>query len=166
MHRPINRAQPVGPAAAYKTYQVASPLATHHRDATCVEVDCEQRRNGWRTVVDERTDLGMRQAAYIRSACRPEGLVLAAGHHAAVDGPRRYIETREGPMTVFTFAPGHECFATHRVPLERPELYVVRDGDWRGNPRGTGPRQHSRPELWLEDFAEHQDRIHTAIDRG
>jgi hypothetical protein len=165
MQRPLNRIQPVGPAEAYKTYQVASPLSTHFRPAACAEVDCEQCREGWRTVIDERTDLGMRQAAYIRSECRSVSLELAGGHHA-VNGPRRYIEAREGPMTVFTFPPGQECFATHQVPLERPELYVVREGDWRGNPRGAAPRQHARAADWLEDFAEHQDQLATAHQRG
>jgi hypothetical protein len=49
------------------------------------------------------------------------------------------------------------------VPLERPELYVVRGGDWRGNPRGE-VRRHSGPDSWVNDFAEHQDRIARVVN--
>jgi hypothetical protein len=38
------------------------------------------------------------------------------------------------------------------VPLERPALYLAR--------QGTGPVvRHTRPELWVEDFSEHLDKI-------
>jgi hypothetical protein len=159
----INRAQPAGPLAAYETYQVAAPLSTHYRPATCQEVDCGHYRDGWRTVVDERTDLGARQAAYVRAACRPVDVALAA--HLGHGGVRRYVETSEDGRTVFTFPPGQPCFTEHRVSLERPQLYVVRDGDWRGNPTGR-VRRHTRPEHWVEDCAEAVDRIHTARQRG
>ena len=136
----LNRIQPAGPVHAYKTYQLASPISTHYRDGTCDEAGCLPQRNGWRTTVDESTDLGMRQAYYIRK-----------------QSGRRYSEARtEAGLTAFTFEPGQRCFAAHKVPLERPELYVVRDGDWRHLGK---PRQHSGPDAWVNDFAEHQDRI-------
>jgi hypothetical protein len=50
--------------------------------------------------------------------------------------------------------------------LERPELYIVREGDWRGNPRGTPPRRHARAADWVDEAMEHQDRINTARERG
>ena len=139
------------PAADYKTYQILSPLSTHYRTGSCAEAQCGPYLNGWRTVVDEGTDLGRRQAHYVR-----------------LESGRGYSEARgEDGLTVFTFEAGQSCFATpHQIPLDRPEIYVVRDGDWRGNPRGTEPRVHSRPADWVDDFATHQDRLKTAIERG
>ena len=145
--RPLNRVEPKGPAHVYKTYQIVSPLSTHWRDGTCEEAGCKGYEFGWQTAVDEATDLGARQAHYIR---RQSG--------------RRFTERRtEIGLTAFVFEPGQTCFATHKVPLERPELYVVRGGDWRGNPRGD-VRRHSSPDAWVDDFATHQDRIDRVIN--
>lgn len=135
----MNRFTPAGPAHAYKTYEIISPVSTHFRPGTCDEAGCLAQRHGWTTTVDESTDLGARQAHYIRS-----------------QSGRKFVEER-GPLTVFTFEAGQKCFATHQIPLDRPELYVVRGGDWRGNP--LGDVRHHRADTWTEDFAEHQDRI-------
>ena len=148
--RPINRIEPNLPAQAYRTYEIAAPRSTHWRDATCDEVGCHHHQYGWRTVVDETTTLGQRQAHYIRAESR-----------------RRFGEHRdEAGLTVFEFAPGQPCFAKHRTRVERPELYLVTGGDWRGNPLGTPTRRHTRPELWVEDFQENQDALITRIERG
>jgi hypothetical protein len=80
---------------------------------------------------------------------------------------RRYVQTAvDGGLIEFTFEAGQTCFqaSQHKVPLERPELYIVRGGDWRGNPRGTAPRQHSGPDSWLNDFGSHQDRLSRLIE--
>jgi len=146
----MNRIDPNLPAQAYRTYEIAAPRATHWRDATCDEVGCRHYQHGWRTVVDETTVLGQRQAHHIRRESR-----------------RRYTEHRsEAGLTVFEFEAGQPCFAKHRARVERPELYLVRGGDWRGNPLGVQTRRHSRPELWVEDFAENQDRLAMALERG
>ena len=146
--RPINRIAPKMPAAAYKTYSIAAPLSTHYRPATCSEVDCPRYLNGWRV--------------------RVEGLPPELLHAAKTSG-RRYRELHvvEGE-TWLVFEAGQACFLAgeHRKRLDRPELYVVRDGDWRGNPRGTQARRHARPEHWVEDFAEHQDRLASAHGEG
>ncbi|MGE5828654.1 MAG: hypothetical protein ACM30G_09870 [Micromonosporaceae bacterium] len=138
------RPHPVGPVHAYKTYQIVSPVSTHYRDGDCDEAGCLAQAHGWRTVVDETTELGRRQAHYIRTA-----------------SGRRFTEER-GPLTTFTFEPGQRCFATHKVPLERPELYVVRAGDHRGNPTGE-VRRHS-PDSWVNDFGEHQDKLARVVN--
>ena len=136
------RPDPVGPVHAYKSYEIVSPLSTHYRDGTCDEAGCLAQRHGWRTVVDESTELGQRQAHYIRT-----------------QSGRRFTEERTAAgLTDFTFEPGQRCFASHKVPLERPELYVVRAGDHRGNPTGE-VRKHSGPDSWVDDFATHQERI-------
>ena len=141
----LNRIDPVGPVQAYKTYEIASPISTHYRDGTCEEADCDGYLYGWQTGVDEATDLGQRQAHYIRKL-----------------SGRRYVERRtEIGLTAFTFDAGQQCFATHKVPLERPEFYVVRDGDWRQLGR---PQLHSGPDAWVNDFAEHQDRIARVVN--
>lgn len=148
--RPLNRVAPGLPVGAVKTYQILSPVSTHTRKATCDEVLCRALRLGWKSFIDERTDQGAAQAYYIR-------------HQSG----RSFREERnEHGVTVFAFPPGQRCFDSdrHRVPLDRPEIYRVRGGDWRAD---TGLiRQHTRPELWVEDFAEHQDQIATRINRG
>jgi hypothetical protein len=148
----INRLLPAGDAAAYKTYELAVPLQTHWRPASCAEVDCPHHLRGWVTTIDETSALGQMQAGHIR-------------HHAG----RAYTEARgEHGMTVFTFPAGQRCFASadHRVPLEREPLWLVRGGDWRGNPLRIRTVRHTRAEDWRDDFGEHQDRIVETIERG
>lgn len=147
-----NRLTPALPAHAYKTYQVAAPISTHYRPATCQEFDCQAMIRGWKTVVDTSTELGQRQAHYIRTESR-----------------RKFREERnmaDQRVVMFCFEPGQICFASHQVRTERPEVYLVRDGDWRGNPRGTTPRRHANAQDWLEDFSEHQGRLAEEIERG
>lgn len=146
--RPVNRVEPQMPASAYKTYSIVAPASTHFRKATCAEVDCPRYLNGWRVRVEQLT---------------PELL------HAAKTSGRKYSELRvaEGE-TWLIFEAGQPCFQAgeHRKRLDRPELYIVRDGDWRGNPRGTEARRHARPEHWVEDFSEHQGRLAAAHEKG
>jgi hypothetical protein len=143
------RIPPALPAGAYRTYQIIAPLDTHFRAGTCEEAHCPAYLNGFRTVVDEATELGQQQAHYIREM-----------------SGRRYVEEKTpAGLTEFTFQAGQQCFSPHQVRLERPEHFVVRDGDWRGNP--TGRRvEHTAVGFWVEDFAEHQERINNAIERG
>jgi hypothetical protein len=145
----VNAIEPELPAEAMKTYTLAMPLTTHWRPATCAEVDCPSYLSGWRTTVDERTELGQRQAHYIRH-----------------DRTRKHTEDRtETGLTMFTFEPGQRCFTAHRIRTARPQRHLVRGGDWRGNPRGEF-REHTRPDDWVEDFAEHQDKLATRLERG
>lgn len=144
MMRPLFRIEPAGPVQAYKTYSITSPS-----DRTvvyaCEQVECERWARGWVSPIDERTELGAQQAAYIR-------------HQSG----RTFTESRTAAgLTVFRFASRQRCFEEHRT---RPEFYVVRHGDWRGN-LGT-IRRHTRPPDWVEDFGEHQDRIATQQERG
>ena len=142
------RIDPKLPAEAMKTYAIHAPISTHHRKATCQEVDCDAYAHGWKTVLDVTTDLGVRQAKYITGK-----------------SGRAHSVVNRGLAVEFTFPAGQECFASHTVPLEREPLYVVRGGDFRGNPRGTAPRQLSAPN-WVDDFATHQDTIATALGDG
>ncbi|MER5559707.1 hypothetical protein ABT071_13985 [Streptomyces sp. NPDC002506] len=139
------RLPPENVVEAYQTYSIVSPSDVTVR-AACEQVGCEAWRHGWESVVNEATDLGRAQAAYIRTR---------AG--------RTFREQRTaGGFTVFRFDSGQRCFAEHQT---RPELYVVQDGDWRGNPTGR-VRRHSRPQDWVEDFGEHQQAVKDQVEKG
>ncbi|MGW3428881.1 hypothetical protein ACWDHW_13135 [Streptomyces melanosporofaciens] len=130
---------------AYQTYSIASPRDTTVR-AACEQVGCEAWRHGWESAIDETTALGQQQAAYIRQK-----------------SGRTFRETKTAAgLTVFRFESGQRCFADHKT---RPELYAVRDGDWRGNPTGR-TRQHTRAADWVEDFGEHQLRLVDQHQKG
>lgn len=151
MTRPVYRPDPALPASAMKTYGIVAPKSTHFRPATCEEVDCSAYLNGWKTVIDESTELGQSQAHYIRT-----------------ESGRRFHRdpvNSDGPVT-YLFEAGQRCFAQHELRLDRPEVYVVRDGDWRGNPRGTNPLIHKDPQAWIDDFGEHQERLADQLERG
>jgi hypothetical protein len=143
----LNRIEPQMPVQGYKTYGLTYPLKTHWKKATCEQVDCEAYIYGWVTSVDVSSDLGREQADYIR-------------RHSG----RSFTETNPG---VFQFKAGQTCFraADHRLKLEREPLFVVRHGDYRGNPDGW-KIQHDNGANWQEDFAEHQDIITARIERG
>lgn len=151
MGEPFRAAEPKLPVTAYKTYEIAAPRSTHFRAATCAEADCRYHVNGWQTAVDESTDLGKQQAYYIRN-----------------QSGRRYSEDRNltPGLTLFTFEPGQTCFAAdrHVVPLDRPALFLVRGGDWRGNPTGELVRRSA--DDWVDDFATHQDKLATELQKG
>lgn len=145
---PLRKAGP----ELYRTFGIANPGATHWRPATCVEVDCAAHRDGFRVVCDLRTRLGVDQARYIRDKAG------RAFTHAF---------TEDGRVITFTFPAGQRCFIAHRLPLGRPALFIVRNGDHRGpGRRPLERRQYDRPDQWVDDFATHQDRLATAARRG
>lgn len=138
----LNRIVPqVGPEN-YKTYQIARPKATHTRPATCAEVECKPYQNGWVTRVPRGSEA--------------EQIFLS------LDRKRFPYKEMEGTRSerAFLFPPGVRCFKadTHVVPVDRPALYVVKGGDWRGNPRGD-VRRHTQPMHWVEDMQEHLDQV-------
>jgi hypothetical protein len=142
------RIEPAMPSHAYKTFAMESPLHTHMRQATCEEYGCDHYHQGWRVHVEALT---------------PDLL------HAAKASGRRYREEQvaEG-QTYLIFEAGQPCFraATHRLPIGRPPLFLVKGGDWRGNPRGTQTRRYDRPDQWVDDFATHQQTLADQIQKG
>ena len=139
------RINPNLPAAAYQTYSIRQPADTTVV-AACEQVGCAAWARGWESAVDESTELGRQQAAYIRQR-----------------SGRTFREQRTAAaLTVFRFDSGQRCFAEHRT---RPQLFAVRDGDWRGNPTGRN-RKFDRADQWVYDFSEHQDKIETQRERG
>jgi len=144
----LSRIQPLMGPEAYKTYEMRSPLATHFRPGTCAEAQCAHYLNGWQVHVEKLT---------------------AELLHAAKTSGRKYTEQQLAPgQTYLVFEAGQPCFRhrEHRIRVDRPPLYVVRDGDYRGNPRRTKARLHQRPENWVEDFATHQQAIADEIEKG
>lgn len=138
------RLAPKGPIQAYQTFKVGAP-PSHYRRATCAEVDCADYLNGWTMIV---------------------GLSDHAVLHAVRTSGRPFTETIGPTSVTFDFEPGAPCRtpSVHRV-LVKPEIYVVRHGDWRGNPTGR-KRIHSRPEFWVEEFGENQQKLNEIIQRG
>ena len=140
MQRPVNRVHPAGQRNDYVSWRILAPKATHHRPASCGEVDCSHHLNGWATILpagDPRCD-------WIR-------------HNAN----RVYTETPQpGGLTRFEFGAGQQCFAAHSVPLERDPM-VRRDvGDWRHYSPG---RSYDRADQWVDDFAAHTDKLKERI---
>lgn len=146
----MNRTRQQVGAEAYQTFQVTSPLATHTRAATCEDVQCGAYARGWRMKLDLGTDLGQRQAQYIKHQSGRSFKVLSQ-----VDG-----------LVELEFAANQPCFQDHRVSNDRPEIYRVKGGDHRGNPLGTLTRVHKKPEFWVEEFAQNQDRINAVRQKG
>jgi hypothetical protein len=147
----VNRIPPNMAPEAYVTYRILAPITTHWMPATCEQVECEAFIYGWTIAVDEATELGQRQAHYIRH-----------------DRTRSARESRsDAGLTVFDFGAGQQCFAASQHKRQvRPDQFIVDGGDWRGNPRRVERRVHTDAKFWVEDFAENQDKLHTLIEKG
>jgi hypothetical protein len=148
MNPQLFRTEPLLPASAMTTYRIVSP---HDKDrvAACHEVGCDAWRNGWDSILDLANPAHAKAAAYIRSG--------ASGR------TYREIGTGSGEgIVVFRFASGQRCFEEHHT---RPEVFLRRGGDHRGNPRQELCR-HANAGEWVEDFAEHQQRLAEAVERG
>lgn len=148
----LNRSvQPLFGINYFKTYFVNAPLQTHFREGTCEEYGCERFFSGFKVILNESDANHAASAHYIRH-----------------DKTRKYTEHKgEDGLTTFTFPPGTECFrkSPHMIRIERPEVFGSFNGDFRGT-TGGGRHVHKRPEDWVEDFALHQDKVKTRIERG
>ncbi len=140
------RTEPLMAVTAYKTYAVSMPAQTHTRVVDCETYGCAAHHQGWKTVLD---------------------LTQAAHRDAATwivnDSLRHHTMERAENIVTFLFPPGQACFAEHRVAI-RPANYLVRDGDWRGNP--TGRKVAMGQQQWVDDFGEHQEKLAEAQKRG
>ena len=148
MSAQLSRIQPLMGPESYKTYEMRSPISTHFRPATCAEANCVYHRDGFQV--------------------RVEGLAPQVLRAVRNSGRRFTVQKPAEGETYLVFEAGQPCLqaSLHRVRVERPPLFIVKDGDFRGNPRRTKARQHLRPEYWVEDFAEHQQRIAYEIAKG
>lgn len=150
--------RPALPPQALQTFEIAEPLPTHWRAATCAEVECQAHAHGWRTVLDLSTPDGVKRARYIRDH---------AGRHFT------HEFSGDHTMITFTFPAGQTCFTPHRVSVGRPALFVVRRGGHRDSARDprpvralSGVRVFDRPDQWADDLHEATDRVAAARQRG
>lgn len=148
----LNRIEPNGPPSAYQTYAAVVPRATHTRPATCAEVECEHHVKGWATTVAPDSD----QERLMLRAMR--GLVDGIRRHATYDH-----KTRDG-FRRYVFPAGQACFraSTHRVPLERDPVTLIRRGDW----RRQGPPQVIAVDEWIDRFDQNLQAIADRVARG
>jgi len=149
--RRIRRVAPRLAVDKMKTYRVASPPATHTRPGTCEEAGCRQFLRGWNVTLP----VGSNKIEHLKQLMRGE-----------LDNIRRLDAQvqRDGTMVQVRFRPGTPCLraTAHRVPLHRPEFYVVRGGDWRAN---TGLiTRHRNPDDWINDFGDTLDRARRVIN--
>lgn len=143
------RATPQLGPMAYKTYTIRP----RYRKATCAEIECPHWRDGWTFSVE----------------------MLEADpqlNYIARHSNKRFTERTHEGKKYLVFSPGQACFAagSHRISIdEQPRLWVGR-GDWRTwDPRTVLPRdarEFSRADDWVDDFANHQDKLNTAYERG
>lgn len=141
----LNRGVPKYDVGAYQTYGVKR---LNWRIATCREVNCPHREHGWQQAIDLNTPLGQDQARHIK-------------YHAG----RTYTKVSQAEgIVVLAFAAGQNCFTEHRVPVDEKTIYVLRDGDHRGNP--TGRKRVLSPIAWRDDFGENQEKYAELVRRG
>lgn len=143
------RMPPAAPPEYYKTYAINSPLTTHFKRVSCREFECGNFRHGWSTPLDVSTVKGASTANWIR---------MKSG--------RSFTFDQVGTIVTFHFPPGQSCFLPHQVSLQRPENFLVKGGDWRGNPHGIQTYKHVRAEDWVDDCATHQDLVSKIFNRG
>ncbi len=136
------------PEHMVRRYGIVVPLSEWEA-VSCEVIGCRANQNGWTTrLLEGDHGFADQGAAMIRGSSY------------------RYTEHREEDgVTAFVFAPGQTCFKgaggghRRRKPNAR-ELYVVRDG------RTGQRRDHTRPSDWVDDFANHQATLASAIERG
>ena len=160
--RPLNRITPKLPAIVMKTYSIDAPQSTHFRRASCAEMACPNFVRGWCVAVPpdamgQQIDYAVQHSGKtFRKLTVDEAEIAQPGVNFA------------GSLYVYFFAPGQECFdgeaGRHQTRIDRPEIFSVRGGDWRA--QTTPPRRHTRAADWVDDFADHQDRLATALQHG
>lgn len=148
----VNRVAPLLPAHAMKTFEVRQPLATHFRPLSCDEAQCPHKAAGWITGFDVSQPGRWDAAQKYGQIATNRGLTFKVH--------------RVGDTVTFTFPAGQACLEGHRALLDdRPPLYIVRGGDWRGNPRGER-RVHANAADFQDDWMESQARLDRERERG
>lgn len=144
-----SRVLPELPLGQMRSYSIRQPIGSHKIRVGCKVFQCQEYVEGWRTIVPADSP----QAQYIES--------LQCG--------RKYRKTIPGPGLVeYTFSPGQECFTSsqygHYLALERPSIFKIRNGDWRGNPDGRD--WTVSPQAWVDAFGENLQSISDFHERG
>lgn len=108
-----------------ENFTAYTPMDTHHRPASCEEVDCDDWRNGFGIVLDPTDPLSDARAAAVRTAHRRFGeFIVIEGHVEQLQlsgaGQSEFdiekLASLEG--RVFAFPPGEACFKPHSVVRE------------------------------------------------
>lgn len=136
------------PVEHQRTFQIDQPLESHFRRATCQEVECKAYAFGWKMGFD-LSDPDKRAAA--RAIRDKSG--------------RTFSVVLTGNNIVMTFPAGQRCFQTHRVPLEREPFYIVRGGDFRGNPRRERT-VHPTADSFIDRWENELGAVNQVLERG
>ena len=133
------------PAHLQRNFVVLQPAHSHFRQLGCADPDaeCDAYRHGWVTILDTDIPDQAKAATYIRN-----------------QSGRSFTVTEVGNLVTFSFPPGQTCFRQHHANLGRQPIFIERDGQ-----RPTDPTRHNA-DTWVDSFANHQDKIKTAHDRG
>jgi hypothetical protein len=153
--------RPSLPDRAYDTYGIVMPKTTHTRRARCEEVACDAHVHGWKTLLDTSIP---QQRELARLVVKNEG-------------NRRWTAEQAGHLVTFTFPAGQQCFAEHRVPLDRPPVFTLKNGKGFAPKWGDHVELHNgaifipgtrtiRGEEWMERLGENQQAIIDAQKRG
>lgn len=141
------------------------------RVASCEEVNCRHWAAGWITIVDPMTELGSRQAHYIRTHSgrtftehrAPLAELVAAG----VVIPDSLYVSKTAALLAFDFPPGQECFEEHHVP-RRPPLYRIvsmRESQY-GTRHVLGRPDAVHPSEWMERLQDNLGRLQDIREKG
>lgn len=137
-------------------FNIQSPLATHWREATCEEVDCEPYRTGWRIRFDT---LPKDDQDYLVQYCAKTGRHFT---RFTTDFDPDTQQFYNPPATFLVFEAGQACFRArhHRVPVGRPELYRTI------NDLSERTITHTSPQSWVDDCGEHVEKLADERKRG
>jgi|KBSSwiStaDraftv2_1062776.scaffolds.fasta_scaffold87535_4 hypothetical protein len=153
--------RPQLPERAFDTYGIVLPKTTHTRAARCEEVNCQAYAHGWKTPLDTSIPQQRELARLV----------------VKNDGKRRWTAEQNGHLVTFTFPAGQQCFADHRVPLDRPPVFTLKSGLGFAPKWGDHVTLHDgaiyvrgaraiRGEEWVERLGENQQAIIDAQNKG
>lgn len=143
LNRETFRITPKIPAEKMTSFEIAAPLSTHWRRASCAEVICPDYHNGWTTPVEallpgERTRLKAMGFLFVE------------------------VPGSDGP--VLMFEQGQRCMGAsrHRVRADREEIFLQRAGDWRVP---LGQSHYIAPVRTFSGADAFADALHTQLDK-
>jgi hypothetical protein len=148
-------------SARQRNYRASAPPATHFDPATCEDVDCPRWLGGFAVNIPVADGLYAGRVRAARAMGPAVEVLVTDGDWTPVDVtvPPWDVDIDKavgmlgaGRWHVFLYPPGTTCpmQSQHRKRRDRPFLFTREDQD---------QRVAHTPDGWLEDFAEHQDRL-------
>lgn len=143
--RPLNRVAPKLSNDRMQTHTILAPLQTHWRKATCEEVACKPFLEGYGVPLK---GLDADDLALLESFIKVHK--MKASKVEITDGEWHYW-----------FAPGQRCLraSSHVRRLDREEIFLVRNGDWRGTDPTQDPITFSSADSWADHLGTHLDKF-------